>query len=94
MKLTYIRVEWKHSHSDEPILLYSEIDDQRWEKRKVEIFANGKRGYATLSEAVGGTHLGELPIPLLQEISKDPQFEPSEIQKEEFEAIWEERKSG
>ena len=28
-KMTYIKVRWIHSHADEPILLYSELDEGR-----------------------------------------------------------------
>ncbi len=40
----------------------------------------------------GSTRLGEEPIPPLSEIASDPQFEPIEITKEEFEEIWNNRK--
>ena len=48
---------------------------------------DGRRGYASGIESVGGTRLGEAPIPPLIEISCDPQFEPAEIAKEEFEKV-------
>jgi hypothetical protein len=86
--MNYICVKWKHAFSDEPILLYSEMDDNRWEVRKVEIFADGRVGYATAVESSGGSHLGEAPIPSVQEIANDPQFEPTVITKEEFDAVW------
>ena len=35
--MTYIRVEWKYSFANEPVWLYSELDDLRWEVRKVEV---------------------------------------------------------
>lgn len=34
----YLRVEWHHEHEDEPIVLYSEIEDGL-ETRKVEVYA-------------------------------------------------------
>ena len=37
---------------------------------------DGRRGYASGIESVGGTRLGEAPIPPLIEISCDPQFDP------------------
>jgi hypothetical protein len=39
--MNYVRVEWKHPHQDEPILLYSELDEERFEVRKIEVFRNG-----------------------------------------------------
>ena len=56
--MTYIKVEWIHSHADEPTLLYSELDQARWEKRKVEVFADGHCGYASSTESAGFTRLG------------------------------------
>jgi hypothetical protein len=86
--MKYIRVKWNHQHRDEPVLLYSELDLERCEKRKVEVFQDGDCGYASISEAAGSTRLGEEPIPPLHEIASDPQFEPVEITKEEFEEVW------
>lgn len=91
--MAYIKVKWLHSHADEPILLYSELDEGRWEKRKVEVFADGHCGYAGPTESAGSTRLGEEPIPLLQVISSDPQFKPVEITKQEFDEVWAKRKT-
>ena len=74
--------------------MISELDANRWETRKVEIFADGSKGYARRGEEAGGTALGQLPVPPLQEIASDPQFLPEEITKDEFEAIWDARDNG
>lgn len=34
--MTYIRVRWLHHGPDFPIVRYSELDEQRWEVRKVD----------------------------------------------------------
>ena len=47
--MRYIKVKWIHSYPDEPVLLYSEIDDSGWEVRKVEVFPDGAYGYANAS---------------------------------------------
>ena len=86
--MKYIRVKWIHDHLDDPIWLFSEIDDDRWEVRKVEIFKDGRTGYASPDESVGGTFLGEAPIPPLDEIAADPQFVPRDISADEFERAW------
>jgi hypothetical protein len=91
--MNYLKIKWIHSSSDEPVLLYSEVDDQRWEVRKVEIYEDGHSGYAGPEELGGSTKLGEEPIPTLPEIASDPQFDPVEITKEEFEEIWAKRKT-
>jgi hypothetical protein len=90
--MTYIRVRWKHSIPTEPVYLYSELDDARWEVRKIEVFLDGRRGYASAAESVGGTRLGTVPVPLLVELAADSQFEPDEITGEEFERVWAHRR--
>jgi hypothetical protein len=86
--MSYIRVQWIHQHPGKPIWLLSELDDERWETRKIEIYADGSKGYASKTEVSGRTFLGERPVPSLAEIGADPQFIPQEITREEFEAEW------
>lgn len=89
--MIYIRVKWKQVDPDYPVLMYSEIDDQGWEVRKVEVFADGRCGAASREESVSGAFLGKVPIPPLAEIALDPQFDPVEISAEEFEEAWAKR---
>jgi hypothetical protein len=93
--MEYIKVKWVHAHPDEPILLYSELGKDRWETRKVEVFADGRVGFASASEATPSTKtkLSLEPLPTLHEIAADPQFQPVEITKGEFEEVWSNRRS-
>lgn len=91
-KLKYTRVAWKHDHPEDPVMFYSELDEARWELRKIEVYRDGRVGYASDTEASPGSSLGEDAMPELEEIAKDSQFEPSEITREEFEAQWAARK--
>lgn len=86
--MNYLKVQWKHASPNDPILLYSELDDARWEVRKVEVFPDGRMGYAGSNSAFGGTRLGKVPVPSLAEIAADPEFAPAVISRAEFEAIW------
>lgn len=86
--MKYIRVNWLHSSPGEPRVLYSELDDKRWEVRKVEEFSDGHLGFAGAESSSEETRLGEEPIPPLVEIGSDPQFQPVEITKAEFEVVW------
>jgi hypothetical protein len=91
--MKYICVKWKHSLPDEPILLYSEVDDDRLEVRKVEVYRDGRKGYAGPGEASASTRLAQqTSLPSLAEIAADPQFEPAEITPEQFEEVWEKRR--
>ena len=91
--MRYVRISWRHDHVGEPTTLYSEVDDERREVRKVEVFSNGRCGYASVLASAGGTRLGEVPMPELGTIAADPQFGPAEITAAEFEAVWSERLS-
>jgi hypothetical protein len=84
----YLEVEWIHNFPDEPILLYSELDDSRFETRKVEVFRDGKRGYASKTESSGTTVLGIVAVPDIDVIAKDSQFIVKEIQRGLFEQVW------
>jgi hypothetical protein len=87
-QLSYLRVRWHHSSPDEPVELWSELDAGREEVRKVEIWRDGRVGYASFDEQAGGTRLGEVAVPSLDEIAADPQFEPEAISQAEFEECW------
>jgi hypothetical protein len=88
--LVYLKVEWIHDFIDEPILIYMELDYERNEIRKVEIYSNNKIGYADLNHEYAGTRLSLEPIPTIDEIVEDEQFKPVEISNEEFEKVWSE----
>ena len=45
--MEYIKVYWMHDFIDEPIILYSELDEKRFEVRKIEIYRNNRIAYAT-----------------------------------------------
>lgn len=74
----YIKITGKHDHTDEPVLVYSELDEARMEVRKVEILRNRRPGYASEADSRGETSLGELPVAP----------DSAEVSKEEFENIW------
>jgi hypothetical protein len=84
---------WKHQNPDLPQWLYSELDEERMESRKIEIFLDGRWGYAGEDEEVGGTGLGKVATPPLDEINRDPQFEAVEITSDEFERLWAARRN-
>ena len=90
---TYLAVEWRHDdprEAGEPVMLYSELDEARWETRKVEVWADGSTGWADADHEVD-SGLSELPIPSLEEIEASGPFRAREITAAEFEAIWRKR---
>lgn len=86
--MRYIKCEWLHGSPEYPVLLYSELDAERYETRKVEVYADGRTGYASSTSTAMGTELGECAVPEVSAINADPQFRCSEISAVEFEAVW------
>lgn len=86
---TYLYAKWKNAPADSPVEFYSELDDARWEKRKVEVFPDGYLGYASsASSSNDGTRLAIVALPPLQEIARQIEFDARAISAEEFEAVW------
>ncbi len=86
--MRYLYVKCLHKNPNEPLHMYSEVGDDAYERRKVEIYADGRKGFADETEDAGGTSLGIMPVPPLAEIAAQPGFEPKEIPQEEFQRIW------
>jgi hypothetical protein len=86
--MRYLHVRWIHSSPTEPVEIFSEVDDEGYEVRKVEVFPDGHVGFADDREQACTTELGEKPVPDLEAIAADPQFQPRWISKEDFEKAW------
>ena len=84
----YYKIQWIHDFEKEPFIIYSELDNERYEVRKLELYKNGHFGYATQNTENGGSILSEHPYPSIDEIASNPEFIPMEISREEFEEIW------
>ncbi|TDT33253.1 DUF6881 domain-containing protein [Naumannella halotolerans] len=84
----YIRVRWIHEYEELPVELYSELDSQGWELRKVEVFAGGRSQAADAYGGAGDTRLGGEPVLPIDEIALDPQFKPEFVDRREFEDAW------
>jgi hypothetical protein len=84
----YLRVEWVHDFSDEPVEIYSEVGDDGYEVRKVELFRDGRLQYADERHEAAGTSLSEAPVGTVAEIAAHEEFRPSVISGQEFEEIW------
>lgn len=86
--MEYLKVRWTHENRSEPVLLMSELDADRYEIRKVEVFADGRLGFAGVDQSSDETALGENPMPGKSDIAVDPQFTVEESDSEEFEWAW------
>lgn len=88
MTLCYSKVTWRHSNSYDPVEIYCELDDARWEVRRVEVFSDGSLDYASRSKSEGRTFLSPETFSSLAEIRANPEFEATEIEKDEFDQMW------
>jgi hypothetical protein len=88
--MRYQRVVWHHDDPTEPVVLFAEIDDEGWERRKVDEFRDGRLAWADESreERDTGTGLSIMPVPDLSQINADDDFDGAEISATDFEAVW------
>src|SRR5262245_57593531 len=86
--MRYLKVTWAHDLPDEPVTLLSEIGDDGYEIRKVEVFRDGRMTYADAHESTGSTILGESPLPAIEEIASQSEFAPEWISRNDFQEIW------
>ena len=86
--MKYIKLNWKHDSKEYPVMIFSEISDDGYENRKVEVFLDGQSEYADKNtNPQNKTVLGDQPMPSFEEINKNPEFEVTEITKEDFESV-------
>ncbi|MBF6077144.1 DUF6881 domain-containing protein [Nocardia beijingensis] len=84
----YLKAQWHHDFDDEPVELFSEIGDDGFEVRKVEVFRDGHRDWADSSSGTGTTELGQIPVPTPDELSAETEFTALQIDAEEFDEVW------
>jgi hypothetical protein len=90
--MKYIRLKWNHTNPDEPVWIFSELDAEGKEVRKIECFQNGFCDVAAASGSSGSAALMTLPLPDLSVLARrDPEFVPVEITPAEFEEVWSKR---
>ncbi len=84
----YLRVRWDHDASEDPIVLYHELDDQQRETRRIELFEDGRLQWADQADPDAPTSVSLEPLPALEEIRDQPEFSVSEITGRAFEEVW------
>ncbi|WP_083733802.1 DUF6881 domain-containing protein [Actinomadura sp. CNU-125] len=84
----YLRVEWFHDFREEPVDIYSEVGDDGYEVRKIEVFRDGHLQYADERHEAGETSLSGAPVGAVAEIAAQPGFRPHVISEQEFEETW------
>ena len=86
--MQYSRLIWRHTSPTEPIEIMSEYDQDGWERRKIEVFADDSVGCASRTESLGGSKLSLIQRPPDDEVVDEPEFRVAEMTKSEFEAAW------
>ncbi len=86
--MRYVKVEWHHAFSDEPVAYYSELGLDGYETRKVQLFRDGRSEWADEENETASVGLSEVAFPAISEISGQPEFDAQEISAEEFERVW------
>jgi len=90
--MKYIRLKWNHTNPDEPVWLFSEVDADGKEVRKIECFRNGFCDVANDKVSSGTARTHDPAATRLSALARrDPEFVPVEITKEEFEEVWTKR---
>lgn len=86
--MRYQKALWKHSDSKYPKEILSEINDEMWEVRKVEVFFDGRMFFSDGRKSTGDTILADQLMPSVEELSENPEFDVVDISKKEFEKKW------
>jgi hypothetical protein len=86
--MRYVKVGGFHELDDQPVVLYSEVNDDGYEVRKVEEYADGHRDLANKGGETGSTFLSDVPLPGLAVINAQDEFVGEEITEDEFEEVW------
>ena len=84
---TFIQVTWHHDLVGEPVEIISEIDSGI-ERRKIEVYRDGKVGFADSIREVRGSILSEGIMPTLEETNAQDEFTGKYITESEFEELW------
>jgi len=86
--MSYVKVRWHHDGGDDPIILYHEIASDRREIRRVELFEDGRLQSSDRVDPEAATSLSLEPLPTLEEIRSQPEFDVVEIDQSAFEDVW------
>ena len=92
--MTYVFSKALDNTAKEPAEYYVEFDALRNEIRKVEVYPDGRIGYAVQGKNTPGTELGLLPAPPFSEILKIEGLVSRQISALEFQTMWQKAIAG
>jgi hypothetical protein len=92
--MTYVFSKSLDNAPKDPLEYYVEFDALRNEIRKVEVYPDGRIGYATQEKNTPGTELGLLHAPPFSEILKIEGLDSRQITAQEFQVMWQKAVAG
>jgi hypothetical protein len=85
---SWVHVVWIGAPDDEAVDWYDELDAARWSIRCVRRFRDGSVQALSYASPDWRTEMPEVPIPPVDEINDNSDFQAKEITKIEFERVW------
>lgn len=82
--MEYVKYYWKYIDEETPILIFAELDEERYSTRQVEVFTDRHIEIMGDKEA----YVSEASYPSNEEIDNMGEFKILNISKSEFEEIW------
>ncbi|MVA56882.1 DUF6881 domain-containing protein [Agrobacterium vitis] len=86
--MNYVKSKWHHENPQDPVEILMELDDRNMEVRKIHLYIDGHAEFADANTERPDTWLSYEPVPAIDEINSDPQFQAVMITKDEFEKKW------
>jgi hypothetical protein len=87
--MKYVHIQWNHELPDAPTDVYSELDADRMEVRKIEMFNNQSIGFAEAGRSTENTSLRPTPLPYVSVLNQDPKAMARDLDWHEFDDLWE-----
>lgn len=86
--MRYLKARWHHEFPDEAVFWFHELDEHGRETRKVVVFRDGRKERAGPAEETPYAILSSEPVPSVDEINAESEFQAEEIGQAEFEEVW------
>lgn len=86
--MSFIKVQWIHDDEDDPIFYFCELDMERYESRRVEVFKDGRHVSMDHAAMDALQPLEVYPVPAIDELNSMGPFRAEEIGSQEFERVW------
>lgn len=85
--LIHFVAHWHHDNADDPVRIFEEVGEDRFEVRKVEEFRDGRLVRAN-SVTDAATSLSWVPLPDIVEIEDQAEFTFDLLTPAPFEVVW------